>query len=60
LWPECENLSFHLTSLGFFIFKKARQNLAIYGFFQSERLGSGKTFSELHMRYKQISSDVSV
>jgi len=32
--------------------KKARQNLGCSGFFQSERLGSGKTLSELHIHYK--------
>jgi len=31
--------------------KKARHNLA---FFQSKRLGCGKTWSELHLHYKHL------
>jgi len=51
LKPEFEILL--LNTLGFFWkSKNARQNLAFSGFFQSKRLSSGKTLSELHIDYK--------
>jgi len=53
LKPDFEILAFfeHL-SFGFVgRSKKARQNLA---FFQSERLGSGKTLPKLHIQYKSL------
>jgi len=53
LKPDLKTLAF-LNTLTFGFFwksKKARQNLA---FFQSERLGSGKTLSKLHIHYKSL------
>jgi len=46
LKPGFEFLAFFNTFGFFWKSKKARQNLA---FFQLERLGSGKTLSELHI-----------
>jgi len=48
--PDFEILAF-LTSLAFFGNKKARRNRDFSGFFQPERLGSGKILSELRFHY---------
>jgi len=47
--PNFEILAF-FDARGFFYFS---QNLAV-SFFQSERLSSGKTLSELHIHYKSL------
>ena len=49
LTPDFDILAFFEHVWLFLEIKKARQNLAFSGFSQSERLGSGKTFSELHI-----------
>ena len=50
LKPDFAILSF-LTHLAFLKIKKSRENL---DFFQSEKLDSGKTLSELHIHYKSL------
>jgi len=52
LKPYFEILAF-LNAFGFFG-NQQKANLAFSGFFQSERLGSGKTLSELHIHYKSL------
>jgi len=49
LWFRVANLAFLKPEFQNLEIKKARENLAFSGFFQSERLGSGKTLSELHI-----------
>jgi len=51
---DFEILAFLNTFGLFWKSKKARLNVAFSGFFQSERLGSGKTLSELHIHYKSL------
>jgi len=50
LKPDFEILAF-LTPLAFLGNKKSQTKS---GFFHSERLGSGETFSELHIHYKSL------
>jgi len=50
LKPDFKILAF-LKTFGFFGNKKSQTKS---GFFQSERLGSGKTLSELHIHYKSL------
>jgi len=47
-----------LTPLAFFGNKKARKIWSFLAYFQSERLGSGKTLSELHIHYKSLATRV--
>jgi len=54
LKPDFEILTFLNTFGLFWKSKKARVNAAFSGFFQSERLGSGKTLPELHIHYKSL------
>ena len=54
LKPDFKILAFFEHLWLFLEIKKARQNLAFSGFLQSERLGSGKTLSELHIHYKSL------
>jgi len=49
--PDFEILAFFERLRLFLEIKKARQNLS---FFQFERLGSGKTLSNLHIYYKYL------
>jgi len=53
LKPEFEIMA-SFEHLWFFGNQKARQNSAFSGFFQSKRLSSGKTLSELHIHYKSL------
>jgi len=52
LKPEFEILASFAHPWLLLEIKKARQNLAFLAFFQSKRLSSGKTLSELHTHYK--------
>ena len=52
LKPNFEIQAF-LTHLAFFENKKYQPNFVFY-FFQSERLGLGKTLSEAHIHYKSL------
>jgi len=54
LKPDFKIVAFFNTFVFVCKSKKARQNLAFPGIFQSERLGSGKTLSELHIRCKSL------
>jgi len=47
-----------LNTFGFFGNKKARKIRFFLAYFQSDRLGSGKTLSELHIHYKSLATRV--
>jgi len=49
------NSDFFWTPLAFFGNEKSQKNLA---HFQSDRLGSGKSFSELHIHYRSLATRV--
>ena len=53
LCSRVANLAF-LNTFGFFGNKKARKMWLFLAYFQSHRLGSGKTLSELHIHYKYL------
>ena len=47
-----------LNTFGFFGNKKARKFLLFLAYFQSDRLGSSKKLSELHIHYKSLATRV--
>jgi len=47
-----------LTPLTFLEIKKVRKIWLFLAYFQSDRLGSGKTLSELHLHYKSLATRV--
>ena len=57
LMPDFENL-FFLTPLAFWEIKKPEKSGFFLAYFQSDRLGSGKTLSELHIHDKSLVTKV--
>jgi len=57
LKPDFEILA-SLTHLAFFENQKTPETSGFFDFFQSERLGPGKTLSELHIHYKSLLTKV--
>ena len=56
--PDFEVLAF-LNTFGFFWkYKKTEKSDFFLAYFQSDRLGSGKTLSELHVRHKSLATNV--
>jgi len=55
--PDFEILAFFNT-IGFFGNKKGRKICFFLAYFQSDRLGSSKTFSELLIHYKSLATKV--
>jgi len=61
IWLFCiQNLKFwlFLNTFGFFGSKNVRKIWLFLAYFQSDRLGSGKTLSELHIHYKPLATRV--
>jgi len=55
--PDFEILDF-LAPLFFFLIKKPEKSGVFLAYFHSDRLGSGKTLSELYIHYKSLAMKV--
>jgi len=57
-WSQILKFWIFLNTFGFFGNKNVRKIWLFLAYFQSDRLGSGQTLSELHIHYKSLATRV--